>query len=129
MIISLNCCGVNELADLRISNPAEYLWQHGVGHNRLAPMIRPSLYNIFTQATLRDDPGMGYGYAFAQFIRDNNLGQVIDTIPGGINPNSSNFIRMWVWIVDLSALRAWFQAEAERRAYVPAPPVGFITSC
>lgn len=133
-IQSLACCGVNELSDIRFNSPAEYLWQHGVQTNPRLPGIRRSLYNVFTQATrfgydqndvllpAEDDPS-GYGYQFAQFIRDNNLGEVIDAVPGGINPNSQNFIKMWIWVVDWDALHTWFLDEAKRRDYKYVAPV------
>lgn len=119
------CCGLREVIGLSTDGwpPAEKLW-------RLCRTESPSLpqflhrcrYLVFTQAGRGVTAGVGYGYEFAEFIRSAGLGTVIDTIPAGVNPNSSNDLKMFVWIVDLPAMQEWVANEVKTRNYVHTPP-------
>jgi len=53
-------------------------------------------YAIFTQAG-RDQAG--YGFKFAAFIRENRLGDVLET-PFYNNPNSGNDVKVWIWAIN-----------------------------
>lgn len=137
-INGLSCCGVAELSSLSLnySTPggasveAEKLWRMCVDQNPLTPeegFYYRCRYVMFTQASRPGDDGditnqRGYGFDFAQFIRDNSLGEVIDSIPSGINPNSSNEVKVWMWIPDMDAVKAWLVAEKTRRGYTYTPP-------
>lgn len=133
-IRSQACCAIGEIYNL--SNPLDdpedgaedKLWhfcQFRNSQDPVAGFYYSCRYLIFTQASPSGDGTFmtdGYGFEFAQFIQDNNLGEVIDTIPSGINPNSLNEVKVWVWIPDMAAVRNWLQAEVIRREYKYVSP-------
>lgn len=138
-INGLSCCGVAELSDLAYqygsvdgtTPEAEKLWQMCVANSPADPeegFYYRCRYIMFTQASMPGENGAitpnqtGYGFDFAEFIRTNNLGEVIDSIPSGINPNSKNEVKVWMWIPDMTAVRAWLVAEVARRNYTYTPP-------
>ena len=50
------------------------------------------------------------GINLAKFIVDNELGTVVRS-PGKRNPNSSNRIVVWIWTLNVRALRTWLEKE------------------
>src|SRR5947207_1098090 len=65
-------------------------------------------FAIFTEARYPDHPTASYttyGQRFAEFIRKNELGDLVETTGEHQNPNSGNFLRVWVWTVDDEATR------------------------
>lgn len=126
----LSCCGVKEITSLRRLDtqadftPADALFSYCRDAFPIHPQLDRGRYFIFTQAGADDESNPRYGRKFAAFLREANLGEVIDTIPAGVNPNSGNHLRMWIWIANLEAVAEWLNEEVKRRNYVfvPAEP-------
>ena len=57
---------------------------------------------------LDDNPRYKYGRAFAAFIRENALGSLVET-GYEVNPNSGNRLKVWVWGIDHTALKSWYE--------------------
>jgi hypothetical protein len=51
------------------------------------------------------------GTAFANYIRRNKLGKVVQS-PIAINPNSNHKIRVWIFTPDKKAIRKWYKKHA-----------------
>lgn len=113
----LNCCGIKELAGISQGSPANAIWSAGLLVNEFDPSMPRCRYIIFSQAHSNMFKSSGYGYDFAQYIRDNNLGEVFDQVPVGKNPNSGNQVKMWIWIFDSDAMKAWFEKEKQIRGW------------
>ena len=74
-------------------------------------------FAIFTEAhgpAWAEENGPKYGQNFAAFIRETQLGDVIET-GRHVNPNSSNKLKVWVWTVDHAALVGWLKDDAKKR--------------
>ena len=132
-ILGLSCCGVAEATGLglTVQPPEDKLWAFCLSRHFLDPVegfYYRCRYIMFTQASSPGKDGAitpnqaGYGFEFAEFIRANNLGELIDSIPPGVNPNSHNELKVWMWIPDHAAIRLWLTAEVKRRDYKYVPP-------
>lgn len=128
---SLSCCGIREIAGLSYLGATKEDGSHWTMEDmffdacrRAAPHL-PRLprcrYFIFSQAG--DDANTTYGRVFEKFLLDNKLGEVVDSIPAGVNPNSSRHLKIWIWIPDRPAVEAWLEAEVKRRDYKFDAPV------
>jgi hypothetical protein len=129
------CCGVREISLLSsYTDPkvamrmfGQGLFSKRPGEQKTSPMFR---YVVFTQAQAQNTrlTETGYGYRFAAYIREHNLGTLIDT-PFNVNPNSNNNLKMWVWTVDLEVTkRHWEELDkehqTERQAALAKPVMG-----
>lgn len=109
----LACCGVFELHRLCYFDTPQSAFLAYVDKTYLRKEKRMQLdntiadvaypfdhfrYVIFTQAKKMEH----YGKAFAAFIEKHALGSVIHTTFNK-NPNSGNFVKVWVWTVDHDA--------------------------
>jgi hypothetical protein len=119
MVVSVmpHCCGLREISGLssysahtrKMKTIDEHLsvmyWQ--VYHkNPDYPTARENWrYAIFTEAWRQDGAQYGYGEAFATYIREHGLGDVIETTGEHVNPNSGNVLKVWVWTIDHDAVR------------------------
>lgn len=97
------CCGVREYHGInRCNNPKTFLMQIG---ESLFVQQASYAYVIFTQT--------GYhinGIRLAFYIQRNGLGSV--TSDGSrINPNTLNFLKVWVWGINRRAFRAWYEKK------------------
>ena len=110
-ISNMQCCGIKELAGLSTCNSATDAMRqfgkltHGRTYQDTAGIIRAApfvqfRYVVFTQAR------SGYGQDFAQLITKAKLGELIET-SSNVNPNSSNYVKVWVWTVDHVALKGY----------------------
>lgn len=134
-IRALDCCGIKELSGIsRYTTPEDAFFQSCatlIPYQGI-PTIPSCRFLIFSQAnrsvetnydtntsTTLEPPTEGYGYRMAQFIRDNNLGTVYDSIEVAQNPNSNNHLKMWVWEMDSDACRKWLAAYAKTINYKP----------
>jgi hypothetical protein len=128
-ISSLNCCGISELRELSLEEddfgkkmtPADKLWRACVMYYPASPHFRPSGSVIFTQASWQPIEE-GYGFAFAEWLRGADLGEVIDTLPWFRNPNTNNQVKTWIWLIDRDKMNAWASEQAEVRKYVRPSP-------
>lgn len=86
-------------------------------------------YLTFTEAqskdyfTLSSPKTDGYGSKFADLIREAKLGTLVET-GWEINPNSSNYLKVWVWGIDHAALMKWGKKEASILAKAATYRVG-----
>ena len=121
-ILNLSCCGVKEIRGLSYSGSAsEAFREFGKltfqrtqldlqGNPQPAP-IDKFRYVLFSQA---GKPEYEYGTAFAEFLREHNLGTILET-SFNLNPNSGNQLKVWLWTVDWGAVKAWFATHAEKK--------------
>lgn len=102
----LNCCGLREICELSSCTALEAMnnfvrdefeYYH-VDNDEATLKFR---HVIFTEA------GRGrYGARFAAFIRNNNLGTIIET-PRERNPNSGNLLKCFVWTLNIPNIKQW----------------------
>lgn len=121
------CCGARELAGIsyvEAGQEANALWDLCRRQNPQTPTFPRCRYVMFTQAsspTLMSMAGFkkteGYGYRFASWIEEQGLGSIEHSIPDGINPNSSNNLKMWIWIVDNKGVANWIAEQVKERNY------------
>lgn len=104
----MNCCGLKELTQVgNVNNPADYL-------DALCLRVKPGstcAYFIFTQATnplSMDHDKESYGWQLANFITENQLGDIVGVAGPDVNPNSFNYITMFTWRPNEPAIKKWF---------------------
>jgi hypothetical protein len=101
VIKETSCCGVIELEGIASISPrdavVEICSQEDIGGNRYANFR----FIIFTGVVKEL-----YGQKLKKYILDNKLGTIIET-RAGLNPNSHNIIKVWVWTLDRRALSHW----------------------
>jgi hypothetical protein len=51
---------------------------------------------------------------FADLIRENKLGSLVSTENHELNPNSGQFVKVWVWGIDHEALNKWYSANGAK---------------
>ena len=141
---SMSCCGVREISGLygipapkSMRDFCAYIKKGGYpsldaemkpvkkGDGTIVAFFNPRFrYVFFTQANppgKGSPPKIGYGYAFAAFIRKHKLGEVVIASEGDhINPNSNNFLKMWTWTVDHAALNEWFNKDTAQQTAAKA---------
>lgn len=103
------CCGVDELGNLGDHDSAQEAMEALCTRleDRFSLEEDPCAIYLFTgviEDTYGDEPT--YGQDFAEFIKENKLGKVVETKPV-INPNTDNTIVAWLWTVDWIALKKW----------------------
>lgn len=94
----MECCGTCELAGL-IYTRTKYAVLH-------AANSKPCAFVIFTEAQCNDIPPTTYGKKLSAFIKDNGLGEVVETAEK-LNPNSGNMLKVYVWAVDRDSLKTF----------------------
>jgi len=98
--ISLSCCGITELADIRYDDsPEESLMEVDPSDQGLVVFSDADSY-YYKRCHY------GKGKALAKLIGKAKLGGVI-AIPATLNPNTDNHVKAWVWRVNKRALRTW----------------------
>lgn len=99
---NLSCCGVKELT-IGDSTPEKTIETAQRSLARSTPA-----FFVFTSADWDslEKGGVSYGEKLTKLIRDNKLGSVKRT-PLKKNPNSGNTLGLYVWNVDLEALRGY----------------------
>lgn len=122
MSTSLNhvaCCGVKEIANLQLSkNSMEAMKailngpQVGFqfSNRKRAPKRLGQLF--FTQADQTgENHRKNYGYHFADYIRNQKLGVVVEAAKLAPNPNypRGHQIKIWIWTPDPKALWKWWK--------------------
>ena len=106
------CCGVKEIANLREYHTTKEAMQDFCRHNLRWGKLATCRHVFFTQAT--GDNNEKYGNRFAAFILKHNLGSVVRT-KGDVNPNSGNYLIMWVWTVNWKATKNWWKENGGGR--------------
>jgi hypothetical protein len=63
-----------------------------------------------------------YGTEFAQFIRDNNLGEIVTVGPKyNMKHHPTTTAQVWLWNPDQNAMEAWWSTMQGKTPEVPAP--------
>ena len=113
------CCGVLELVDIStLPTPIEQL-KYATYQSGMLYRTRRRPFVTFTGVVKRvgsdhtHQKGVEYGPALATYITEQGLGRVVTDLPEGINDNTRNTIKMWLWMPDYDALWTWAD---ERRA-------------
>jgi hypothetical protein len=121
IVIRLKCCGIMELGEIR-DDMSDINGTYTNGEHAMKTLIGNTFYHpeysilpkgvwpamakfrvaIFSQA----DWTRPYGENFAAYIREQKLGDVICN-NFGVNPNSGNEIKVWMWTLDRPAVIAW----------------------
>jgi hypothetical protein len=104
-IQDLYCCGVKELQGVR-ENPKDIIDEVAASN------IEDQGFRYLIYTDTKTFPG---GKRLTNFIRSKKLGSV--TSPRmGVNPNSGNKLKAYLWRIDLQALRKYYHAHlAESR--------------
>jgi len=115
-ICNLECCGIRELnglSDAESSKEALLSFYYNTSYID-ADRFR---YVIFSQAlSYRCGRTPAYGEKFASYLRNLRVGSVkIATTEDVKNPNSNNFLKVWIWTVDWDALKAWANKPANAK--------------
>jgi hypothetical protein len=127
-----NCCAIQEICELSNSPDAFDAMQEfcslnlGSSTNRFHGYSGTGLYSfyLFTAAFQHDGSGRrapwgsdwaDYGEDFAAFIRDNRLGEVMESPlvrNGFMHADRSN--KVYIWTVDEPALRKWWAVNKDQ---------------
>lgn len=122
-------CGIFELHSIHNWTTVDWERKQWPWEKVIAPVSETALaYCIFSdheklvtesdETAAMNTGSQHVGRQLAAFIRENNLGTLIESEPR-FNPNSNNMIRVWVWGVDREATRkivnVWRAAEAEEK--------------
>lgn len=116
-LTTTKCCGLDEIDNLSHSNtPFDALMNlrpEFIEGARWTLYPRP--FVMFTGVVDRvvNDHASGrldnYGQAFADFIVEQGLGQVVAS-PARVS-HSRNTLQVWIWSVDYVALKSWYQVN------------------
>lgn len=106
---NLSCCGIYELVGISNLAPERAVQDllKDIGYNGPLPSDAdtPLRYVIFSQAGNGKvfGPHNGYGSDLVSYIKKYKLG-TLATLPAGINPNSGNILKVWLWKLDHKVL-------------------------
>jgi hypothetical protein len=95
-------CGLVEMAGISEFRTAEGCVAAVVDYFKGIPSVS---HFIFSQAMTRKIRS-GYGFRLAAYITKNQLGTVTAS-DSAVNPNSGNYIVVFVWAVDRKAISSW----------------------
>lgn len=106
-MVSINgfsCCALSEISGLSDSTPDEVIVEIvNESSLDLHPQRGSCAAFIFTSAHSRPNVRRGYGHRFMNFIYKHGLGSV-EVVHLPKNPNSGNYVIMFIWKVDWKAL-------------------------
>lgn len=107
----INCCGIREISGLsHHKTPECALRSFGeiYGRDSIYGVSRDRFrYALFSQAGRSK-----YGERFKNFILENKLGDVIETVGRHINPNSGHVLKAYIWTINHEAVKAYLKREA-----------------
>ena len=106
----IDCCGISELVDIQLANKPEDAILRVYQHMHDQGIILFSEKRERKQGTFQ-----GIGEDIRKFIAANKLGTVV-RLPTTINPNTSNYIRAYLWRVNRTNMIKWGEA------YIAANP-------
>ena len=116
-IAQMGCCAFNEIRNLR-GNTAEKAMQlfcgQAVNSTVFGPVkLRLGAFYIFTavvDSKVRDRVAGRYGEAFANYIKQHKLGDVVKTMTRYNRKNApDHLIQGWVWAPDEKNRTAWWK--------------------
>lgn len=110
-----SCCGVEELVELRrgfasgdLTRAVKDLFVNMGWRKRMGPC-----FILFTGASGSKYTTCEYTSALCALIKKKKLGKVVVS-PLGLNGNSSNYLRAYLWHVDKPRLFAWIEKEEQK---------------
>jgi hypothetical protein len=111
---SLNCCGINELAEIQDCDDAKHVLEEVAEGHKIKFGERSGAWDqdllachfIFSQA-YKHSP---YGEELAKLIKKLKLGRLTSS-GWKINPNSGNPVKVWIWTPSYRRLREWYEKE------------------
>jgi hypothetical protein len=120
------CCGMKEIANLQASkNSLEALKvildspTTGFQFSQRVKAPKRLGQIVFTQAnSAGDNARPNYGYHFADYIRNQKLGLVVESAKLAPNPNypRGHMIKTWIWTPDPAALWKWWKKNGGQSA-------------
>lgn len=118
------CCAVHEIVNLSEHNGDSEnamkafcsYWSQNEYGARTKKLIDPGAFIIFTgvEYDKEDCVDVGYGSAFAQYIKDNNLGVVVES-PKRYNRRNEpdHQDQIWIWAPSFDHLREWYNKHKD----------------
>jgi len=110
----IDCCGIREISGLsyhRGPRTAMKAFCSVYPESKSPNNPYSSNDSAFRYAVFSQINQAKYGERFAAYIRDNKLGDVIETTGKHVNPNSGNVLKVFVWTVDHTAVKQWLKKE------------------
>jgi hypothetical protein len=95
---AISCCGLDELADIRGTDPAAWFKQHQNADGTYQRFIEVANV-VFTDIDVpygASDKPYGWGNVWKDYIQKNKLGSVKTNRPRR-NPNSGNLVKAYLW--------------------------------
>lgn len=112
-----SCCAIQEICQLSAHKTALEAMLVFCNSNLGKPVYfgkdpgyKKHLYSFYLFTAGRPISGYAYGEEFAKLIRENKLGDVIETKDVtnlAYHPGHTN--KVWIWTVDQKALEAWWK--------------------
>ena len=99
---SIDCCGISELADIQYSNRPED------AIIRVYKEVHNQGIILFSEAN-EEGSWSGMGNKICDYIREHKLGTVTQHVTC-VNPNTSNYIRAYLWRVNRTNMMRWGKA-------------------
>ena len=117
-IDDLSCCGIKEISGISSRQDFTESFIQFIGEQGFYPATKGDKgfcrFLLFSQASKTPNPVRGYGERFQKWIRDHKFGKVTSTGGDVKNPNSGNYLKIYVWTVDWEAIRKWFLTDSRR---------------
>lgn len=111
----INCCGIREISGLSCHKGPMAAMRSFCNIYPNAPKSYhnpyPSDQSRFRYAIFSQASNSKYGDKFATYIRNQKLGDVIETAGKHVNPNSGHVLKVFVWTVDHDAVKLWMKKE------------------
>mgnify|MGYP001598676929 CR=1 FL=1 len=111
---SQGCCGMDELVGIEHSTPAEtikdVLERYLNDGETDVPLFVYSGVAKDTKSKRANHAHGGYGEALTAYIKKHKLGTVVVS-KAGINPNTGNKIKAWIWTVNNKKMLAYAKAK------------------
>lgn len=101
MLNRVSCCGVREYNGLQMYSNKEIVQEVA---DDMFKMCNDYKFVILTD---NNDYGWNDSKGLLRYIQKHKLGTVTKT-DKAMNPNSGNFIQVFVWKVDITKLKKWY---------------------
>lgn len=117
-IDDMRCCGIKEISGLSSRQDFTNSFIDFIRVQGFYPKEKSDKgfckFLLFSQASRTPNPVTGYGERFQKWIRDHKFGKVTSTGGDVRNPNSGNYLKIYVWTVNWEAIRKWFLSDSRR---------------
>lgn len=117
-IEDMSCCGIKEISGISSRQDFTESFISFIGDHGFSPRDKKDKgfcrFLLFSQASRSPNPVRGYGENFKKWILAHKFGKVSSTGGDVKNPNSGNYLKIYIWTVDWEAIRKWFLADSRR---------------